>query len=187
MLKGLNIGLECPDFNGWPSTENVIAMIFCDDDAVVADKNYKYHLHTIIARHNAQRSGGLWSQKCIPVSIWQVYFLLFWGLGPWGNSVSAPQILPCSLNKSWERRGAANDYEYGEVRFTAGSKQASRALILTTAPCLVQDTYTGSAQFLVLRDRTESFWLHALSPKFNGPSNQTGTVLKWSNVSYLWC
>lgn len=104
MLKGLNIGLECPDFNGWPSTENVIAMIFCDDDAVVADKNYKYHLHTIIARHNAQRSGGLCSQKCIPVSIWQVYFYYF---EAWGREV-IPFPLPkyCHvLSTNLEREG----------------------------------------------------------------------------------
>lgn len=117
--------------------------------------------------------------------VWQVFWL-FWDCVWWGNSASAAQILPCSsLNKSWEKGGAANErLLVQEVRFAAGSKQASRSQILTTAPCLVQDVCWINSFLLNLEIALNVFGWTYYHRNFSGPSNQTGTVLKWTNVSY---
>lgn len=137
--------------------------------------------------HNQHKVHGLCSEKCIPVIISQVYFDCY---EAWGREV-IPFPLPkyCHvLSTNLEREGV--------LRTTAstGRYDSPREVSKLHAHWFWQQLHAscktrtpGQLIFLVLWDRSESFWLDALSPKFNGPSNQTGTVLKWSNVSYLWC
>ena len=105
----------------------------------------------------------------------------------WGREV-IPFPLPeyCHvLSTNLQRRGAANDCEYGRCDSPreVSKLHAYRFWQLLHASCKTRTP--GQLIFLVLWDRIESFWLNALSPNFNGPTNQTGRVLKWTNVSYL--